>query len=173
MAWINIVILLSSIGAMAWGGFDLYSPSSLLGIGLIVIALLSNFALVLSDHIWEPVETLGVRGLTMIDDWLDLREEWIDPVARWVHDCGHLDTRHFMCLRRLVDGPRAEPLGTTSGQWMLLRLSQKKEMCSTPEDMAGGKMRIALERVRLDAIKKHIDADTAPAKAPSRPRPRL
>lgn len=167
MSWITATLLLGSVLSLTiW---QMYA----VGIALLSIGLLANLALLVSDRIWEPVDILGIRGLTMIDDWLEVHEDWIDPVAGWIYDCGHLDTRHFMYLRRLVEGPRAAPLDAVTGQWVVFMRSRKKEMCRSPMELAGGKMVEALEKVRIQKLKETLDRHTDLAPQPSRPRPRL
>lgn len=167
MPWMTAALLLGSVLCLTiW---QMYAA----GIALLSIGLLVNLALLVSDRVWEPVEILGIRGLTMIDDWLEEREDWIDPVAGWIYDCGHLDTRHFMCLRRMVEGPRAAPLDAVTGQWVVLMRSRNKEMCSSPMELVGGRMVEALEKVRIEKLKESLDEYTAAAPQPSRPRPRL
>jgi hypothetical protein len=174
MPWITAVVLLGSIASLTFSEtYFLGLPLGGMGIALLVLALLVNVLLVVSDRIWKPIEVLGTRGLTMIDDWLDEKEEWIEPIAQWIHACGDLDSRHFMCLRRILEGPRAAPLEAVTGQWVLFMRSRRKSMCSSPMDLGSGRMIEAVEKVRIDKLNEQLKSITYPAPSPPRPRPRL
>lgn len=174
MPWITALVLLGSVVSLTLAGLSFAgSYSTVVGIGLLVVALLANVMLLIADRIWKPIEVLGVRGLTMIDDWLGEKEDWIDPIAHWIHDCGDLDSRHFMCLRRILEGPRAAPLGAVSGQWILLIRARGKTLCSSPMELGEGRMVEAVEKVRIGKLNDQLKVETLQAPSPPRPRPRL
>lgn len=155
--------------AFVLGDFVLFGvPSRWWASGFAASTMIPNTVLWLLLSRFPKVETVNMRGLTLMNKWLGEHDEWVDPVARWLDACGELDTRHFQCLCERMEGKRRPP-GPIDGQWMIRELANGT-LCRDPHDLLGGKMRARVAFVAKEARYCHIDSKTSPARSSSLPR---
>lgn len=170
LAWVSVLACLVSAAWSLWGKWAIPGvPAAGVALGLVSVVLIANVFLLVADRMWPPVHEVGLRGLALMDDWLRANEDLVAPVAMWLDGCGDLDSRHFMCLRRHVEGAKAKPLGPATAQWAIY-MSNRQDLCSTAYDLAEGKVREQLLWMRKQSSRDSLDRATQVVKTDGCPR---
>ena len=168
LAWTSTLTGLATLVCLSMDFTLLGVPSRWWGVLFAGLTIVPNAILWVLFSKFPKVEPVNMRGLTMINKWLEGRHEMVPPVARWLEACGDLDTRHFQCLRERIEGSNRLP-GPVGGQWLIRELDNGT-LCRNPHDMLDGKMRDHVMLARKEGRYRVIDGRTFPVERPAKPR---
>lgn len=168
LSWMSTLTGLATLLSLAMDFVVMGGASRWWAAGFAALTIIPNALFWFLYARFPRMEPLNMRGLTMMNKWLEERPDLAPAVARWLVACDDLDTRHFQCMRHLIEGNRRPP-GPVGGQWLIRQLDNGT-LCRNPYDMLNGKMREQVMLVRKEGGYKRIDANTVPVERPAAPR---
>lgn len=168
LSWMSTLTGLATLLALATDFVVMGGTSRWWAAGFAALTIMPNALFWFLYSRFPRVEPLNMRGLTMMNKWLEKRPDLAPCVARWLEACGDLDTRHFQCIRQVIEGNRRLP-GPVGGQWLIRELDNGT-LCRNAHDMLNGKMREQVMLVRKQSGYRLIDANTTPVNRAASPR---